>query len=108
MALSKDEVIKIAHEFLALLRQTHDVRQAYLFGSFAKGTPKDYSDVDLAIVLGSWDISEASPFDEGFKIFHEAQKYNSLLEVVCFPQEEFEQDGGALVRLIKKEGIRLI
>jgi len=108
MALSKDEVIKMANGFLELLRQTHDVQQAYLFGSFAKGTAKDYSDVDLAIVLGSSDISEASPFDEGFKIFHEAQKYNSLLEVVCFPKEEFEQDGGALVRLIKKEGIRLI
>jgi predicted nucleotidyltransferase len=108
MALSKDEVIKMANEFLELLRQTHDVRQAYLFGSFAKGTAKDYSDVDLAIVLGSLDISEESPFDEDFKIFHEAQKYNSLLEVVCFPQEEFEQDGGALVRLIKKEGVRLV
>ena len=108
MALSKDEVIKMANEFLELLRQTHDVRQAYLFGSFAKGTAKDYSDVDLAIVLGSLDISEESPFDEDFKIFHEAQKYNSLLEVVCFVQEEFDRDGGSLVRLIKKEGIRLV
>jgi predicted nucleotidyltransferase len=73
------------------------VRQAYLFGSFAKGITKDYSDVDLAILLGSLDISEELPFDEDFKIFHEAQKYNSLLEVVCFAQEEFDQDGGALV-----------
>jgi len=108
MALSKDEVIKMANGFLELLRRTHDVRQAYLFGSFAKGTAKDYSDVDLAIVLGSLDISEESPFDEDFKIFHEAQKYNSLLEVVCFVQEEFDRDGGSLVRLIKKEGIRLV
>ena len=97
MALSKDEVIKMANGFLELLRQTHDVRQAYLFGSFAKGITKDYSDVDLAILLGSLDISEELPFDEDFKIFHEAQKYNSLLEVVCFAQEEFDRDGGALV-----------
>jgi hypothetical protein len=54
------------------------------------------------------DISEESPFGEDFKIFHEAQKYNSRLEVVCFAQEEFDRDGGALVRLIKKEGIKLI
>ena len=53
-------------------------------------------------------MSEESPFDENFKIFHVAQKYNSLLEVVCFVQEEFDQDGGSLVRLIKKEGIRLV
>ena len=64
--------------------------------------------MDLAIVLGSLDSTEESPFDENFKIFHAAQKYNSLLEVVCFGQEEFDQDGGALVRLIKKEGIRVV
>jgi predicted nucleotidyltransferase len=97
MALSKDEVIKMANAFIEYLRQTYDVRQAYLFGSFAKGITKDYSDVDLTILLGSLDISEESPFDEDFKIFHEAQKYNSLLEVVCFVQEEFDRDGGALV-----------
>jgi predicted nucleotidyltransferase len=108
MALSKDEAIRIAKGFLEILQQTHDVRQAYLFGSYAKGAVKDYSDVDLAIVLGSLDMSEESPFDENFKIFHVAQKYNSLLEVVCFVQEEFDQDGGSLVRLIKKEGIRLV
>jgi predicted nucleotidyltransferase len=108
MALSKDEVIKMANGFLELLRQTHDVQQAYLFGSFAKGTAKDYSDVDLAVVVGFLDTSGESLFDEAFQIFHEGQKYNSLLEVVCFRQEEFQQDGGALVRLIKKEGVRLI
>jgi predicted nucleotidyltransferase len=108
MALPKDQVIEIAKGFLETLRKTHDVRQAYLFGSYAKGSARDYSDVDLAIVLGTLRVSEESPFDEPFKIFHAAQKYNSLLEVVCFVQEEFDKDGGALVRLIKKEGIRLV
>ena len=108
MALPKDQVIKIAKGFLEILQQTHDVRQAYLFGSYAKDTAKDYSDVDLAIVLGTLGVSEESPFDEPFMIFHAAQKYNSLLEVVCFVQEEFDRDGGALVRLTKKEGIRLV
>ena len=108
MALSKDELIKIVNGFLELLCQKHDVRQAYLFGSFAKDISKDYSDVDLAIVLGYQDVSEGPPFDEKFKIFHEAQKYNSLLEVICFSQEEFDQDGGSLVKKIKTEGIRLV
>jgi len=104
MALSKDEVMRIVNGFLELTRQKHDVRQVYLFGSFAKGKAKEYSDVDLAIVLGSSSSSEESPFDENFKIFHEAQEYSSLLEVLCFRQEEFDQDGGSLVKHIKKEG----
>ncbi len=107
MALSKDEVIKIAREFIDRIRQTHDVRQAYLFGSYAKDAAKDYSDVDLAIVLGTFGVANESLFDESFEIFHAAQKYNSLLEVICFTQAEFDQDGGSLAHLIKKEGIRL-
>lgn len=108
MALSKDEVIKIVNGLLERLSQKHDIREVYLFGSFAKDVTKDYSDVDLAIVLGSLDVSEESPFDESFKIFHEAQEYNSMLEVVCFDQEEFNGNVGSLIRQIKKEGIRLV
>jgi uncharacterized protein len=108
MASRKDEAVSMAKEFIAFIRPKHDVRAAYIFGSFAKGTEKDYSDIDLAIILGTEDRSAAPPFDERFQIFHEAQKFNSLLEVVCFNQEEFDRDGGGLGQKIKKEGIRII
>ncbi|MEM2983478.1 MAG: nucleotidyltransferase domain-containing protein [Candidatus Bathyarchaeia archaeon] len=67
MALSKDEVIKLVKEFIHILRQEHDVQEVYLFGSYAKGIAKDYSDIDLAVVLGSLDKSSPPPFDEYFK-----------------------------------------
>jgi predicted nucleotidyltransferase len=108
MALSKDEVIHMAKKFLDQVRRKYDVRDAYLFGSFAKGTPADHSDVDLAVILGTPSQSGDSLYDEPFMIFHEAQEFNSRLEVVCFPQEEFDQDGGDLARRIKKEGIKLL
>jgi hypothetical protein len=108
MAMSEDEVIRMAKKFLDQVCGKYDARGAYLFASFAKRTPADYSDVDLAIILGSHRISEESAFDESFMIFHEAQEFNSRLEVVCFPQEEFDQDGAALARQIKKEGIKLL
>jgi predicted nucleotidyltransferase len=108
MALSKDEVIELAKGFLDQARKKHDVQQAYLFGSFAKGTAKEYSDIDIAVILGSIHGTEASPFDESFEIFHEAQEFSSLLEVICFDQEEFDRDGGSLAHMIKKEGVRLV
>jgi predicted nucleotidyltransferase len=108
MALSKDEVINIVKGFLSSSCQKHNIRHAYIFGSFAKGTAKDYSDIDLAIILETLSSSEESPFDEDFEIFHEAQQYNSLLEVVCFLQDVFDRDGGTLIKRIKKEGIRII
>ncbi len=108
MALSKDEVIKIATSLLESLRKKHDIRAAYLFGSFVTGTAKEFSDIDLAVIVKSLKRSDDSPYDEAFQIFHEAQEYNSLFEVVCFEQEEFDRDGGSLVKKIKREGIRLI
>jgi predicted nucleotidyltransferase len=98
----------MAREFLERVRQKYDVRDAYLFGSFPRGTPAEYSDVDLVIVLGSSFRSEQSPFDDQFMLFHEAQEFNSRLEVVCFFKEEFDQDGGVLARRVKKEGIKLL
>lgn len=55
MVLSKDGVIKMVNGFIQLLRQKHDVREVYLSGAFAKGIAKEYSDVDLAVILGSLD-----------------------------------------------------
>ncbi len=108
MALSKNKVMDIVKGFLTTSSQKHDIKRAYIFGSFAKGTVKDYSDVDLAIVLGTLRSSEDSIFNEDFEIFHEAQQYNSLLEVVCFNENTFDRDSGALIKKIKKEGIMVM
>lgn len=105
MALTKDDALEIARSFLAKARKEHKIVSAYLFGSYSSGRQKDYSDIDLAVVLGG----EATPpdryADEAFEIFHEAQEYNSLLEVVCFRQEEFEENGASIIGRIKKEGV---
>jgi len=33
---------------------------------------------------------------------------SSVLEVVCFDREEFDRDGGTLIKKIKREGIKLM
>ena len=38
MALSKDEVMTLVKRFIAECAKKHNVKGAYLFGSFAKGT----------------------------------------------------------------------
>jgi predicted nucleotidyltransferase len=105
MALSKDEAITMVKHFLSSCSGKHDIRGAYLFGSLAKGFAKEYSDVDLAIILGTVRSSESAVLAEDFEIFHEAQQYDSRLEVVCFSETEFNQNDGAIIRKIKREGI---
>jgi len=106
MALSKDEVVEDVKNLLLELRKKHDIKEAYLFGSYAGGNPREHSDVDIAVILGSF--KDGGPFDERFEIFHEIQEYNSLYEVVCFGEAEFSGKDEMLIRHIKRAGIRII
>jgi predicted nucleotidyltransferase len=105
MAYSTDDALKIAKAFLRKALRRHEIVQAYLFGSYAGGLQKEHSDIDLAIVLGETVVSPERYLDEAFEIYHEAQECNSLLEVICFRQKEFEENGASIVGRIKKEGI---
>ena len=113
MGLKKDEIIEDLKGLLLQLKRRYDIKEAYLFGSYAGGTPKEYSDVDIALVLGSFRVGihsfgNGSPFDETFEIFHEVQRHNSLFEAICFQQEEFSSGDTLLVRHIKREGIKIL
>ncbi len=105
MAYSKDDALKIAKAFLRKALQRHEIVQAYLFGSYVSGRQKEYSDIDLAVVLGGALVSPERYAEEAFEIFHEAQEHSSWLEVICFRKEEFEGNGTSIVGRIKREGI---
>ena len=107
MAYSKDDAVRIACGFLREAALRHRIQRAFLFGSCVWGHPAEHSDIDLAVVLDPSPVSESTGFGEDFEVFHEAQKYNSALEVICFALEEFESDSGALVRRIKKDGLEI-
>ncbi len=105
MALAKDQIIEDVRSLLLRLREKHDIKEAYLFGSYARGNPSTHSDVDIAIVLGAF--RDGGPFDESFEIFHEVQEYNSLFEVVCFREEEFAKEDTTVIQHIRREGIKI-
>lgn len=106
MAYMQDEAIEMTKSFLKQASKKHSIRYAYLFGSYARGTQKEYSDIDIAVIMGKT-AQLKSYYEETFEVFHEAQEYNSLLEILCFREDEFESDGGTIVALIKKEGIKI-
>lgn len=106
MALAKEYIVRELRDILLELKKTHDIRRAYLFGSYARNTPKEYSDIDVAIILGTF--RDGGPMDERFEIFHEVQERNALYEVVCLTEEELAEGELALVQHIKREGIPVL
>lgn len=105
MDYTKDELINNIKNIINQLTQKHNIKTAYIFGSYSKGNASVYSDIDVAIVLDN--IRNGSPFNEAFEIFHEVQKQNSLFEVVCFTENDFINEEEDLIKHIKREGIKI-
>ena len=53
--MDKEGAIKIAERYISLVGKKYKIENAILFGSFAKGTNRIDSDIDLAIIFKSID-----------------------------------------------------
>ena len=51
--MDKGYVIECVRSFAERVRQSLDVQQVILFGSYAKGTATDTSDIDVAVITSS-------------------------------------------------------
>ncbi len=51
--MDKREALKIARIYLDSISSKYSVSQAFLFGSFAKGTNHEDSDIDIAIIVNN-------------------------------------------------------
>jgi predicted nucleotidyltransferase len=105
MDYTKDELIINAKKIIYQLTKKHNIKAAYIFGSYSKGNVSEHSDIDVAVVLDK--IRNGSPFNEAYEIFHEAQQQNSLIEVVCFSEDEFINEEQEIIKHIKKDGIKI-
>ena len=87
MALSEDQVAKIIRGFIAELKREIPIKEFILFGSYAKGDPKEYSDIDLAVIS---DWFAGKPRIENMQYLSRvAASYNSLIEALPFTEEEY-------------------
>lgn len=105
MAYTKDDAIKVIRKFLESIRQDLPIERAYLFGSYATGRSRDYSDIDLAIITPA--LNSKNSLRVGQDIFHRAMQYNVDLEPICFSPEEFEKEELPIVLDIKREGVEI-
>lgn len=99
----KAQALKAARRFVrAIQRSGIALDAAYLYGSFARGTPHERSDIDIALV--SRDLTGGI---EDVQIIHSATRtHDSRIESVSFHPRDF-QDENPLVWEIKTTGIPL-
>ena len=84
------------------------VEQIYLFGSYAYGTPHEYSDLDLYVVLK--DGLPMRDLDAGLQIRFAIDRKKSMpVDIIAKNKSDFTDriDCMTLERKVTKEGIRI-
>jgi predicted nucleotidyltransferase len=101
---SKSDINNIVSKFISLVSDEFPLKKVYLFGSYAKGNAKDYSDVDLAVVS---DKFEGSRFFDKQKLNKYIMKTSIDLEVHPFRTEDFTEDN-PFVKEILQTGLKIV
>ena len=103
MALSTNRLDEIVEGFIRKLVAEIPVDEVILFGSYAHGRAKDYSDIDLAIIS---DWFRGRPYIKNMQYLSRcAASYNSLIEALPFTGEEYKKlDKRTVLASIVKTG----
>lgn len=98
----KNKIIR----FIAILKEDISVNRVILFGSFAKGNPRPYSDVDIAVF--SPDFKEKDEIKNMQYLFKKAVLVDSAIEPHPYhPRELKRAERGSLLYEIMKTGKRV-
>src|SRR3990167_2490861 len=104
MAIATDSIIEIVKRYVEILEKNGiEIREAIIFGSIVKGTAKEWSDIDVALVSPDF---TGDRFEDRRKIVPLRRNTDNRIEPSPSDPKDF-YDGGMLVEEIKKTGMRL-
>ncbi|MCL2812612.1 MAG: nucleotidyltransferase domain-containing protein [Clostridia bacterium] len=89
MAADFDAIKETAKEYADEVRRVLPVDKAILFGSYAKGTASELSDVDIAFFLREY--GGKTRFDLGLLLLKLCRGYKAYFEPLVFETAEIER-----------------
>jgi len=105
MAYEKSSVIQDVKKYIVVLRENGiPVEKVLLFGSWARGTAKEDSDVDIALISSFF---TGDRFMDRRKIVPFRRKINNNIEPMPFNPQDFAA-GGVLVDEIRRYGEEIV
>jgi len=99
MAANVEAVIEEARHYADEVRRRLPVEKVYLFGSYAKGTADEESDVDVAFFLR--DYGGKTRFDIGVELLDFCLNYKVCFEPLVFKTSEIERDNPFVNRILR-------
>mgnify|MGYP003517452598 CR=1 FL=1 len=98
------KIANILDQYIAIVKENYDVVAIILFGSYAKGTEHEDSDIDIAIITN--DI-KTDKFDEEVKLTLLRRKIDNRIEPHIISINEYENDETPFVVEVKNTGIKV-
>lgn len=100
--MDKTEAINIARRYASVIKTNFDCKQVFLFGSYAKGTYHEESDIDIAVILKEY----KNPMDIQLELMRLRRKIDSRIEPHPFREKDFNMTN-PIVNEILKHGFRI-
>ncbi len=100
--MDKTEAINIARQYASVIKTNYDCKQVFLFGSYAKGTYHEESDIDIAVILKEFKNS----MDIQLELMRLRRKIDSRIEPYPFREKDFNMTN-PIVNEILKHGYRI-
>ena len=106
MYRSQNEVIRTAKEYLKLVNKVFHVKKAYLYGSYARGTQNESSDIDIAVFSSDF---RKIPRPLAMKFLTKmTMEFDTSIEPVAFTDEEEKTSlVGSLAHEVVTTGIEI-
>ncbi len=101
MASSKASIINLIKKYIARLKENNiSVEKVLLFGSYMQGTPREDSDIDIAVISS---VFKGDRYSDRRLIIPLRRGIDSRIEPIPFTPEDYAE-GGMLIDEIKRTG----
>ena len=102
--MDKETASQIARKYIEFIKKKDpNVKKAYIFGSYIKGTVKEDSDIDLAIIFKNL----TDTFDMQVQLMKLRRKFDTRIEPHAFRESDF-QISNPLANEILKTGLEIV
>lgn len=99
-----DSIINIVNKYIEIVNKNYNVIAIILFGSYAKGTQREDSDIDIAIIT---DDIKTDKFDEQVNLKQLRNDIDCRIEPHIISIEDYENDETPFVVEVKNTGIKV-
>ena len=98
------EIIDIINKYVEIVSKNYDVIAIILFGSYARGTQREDSDIDIAIIT---DDIKTDKFDEEVNLMQLRNNIDYRIEPHIISVTDYENDETPFVVEVKNTGIKV-